>query len=222
MIQYLSFAGLALLLGFKHSYDADHLIAVANFLRKTPTLKSATGISISWAIGHMVTAAIITTLLYVFRESFLDNILPHFEKIVGVMLIVLGIFSLKDLLKKISVHSHAHAHENEKHSHLHVHAENKKIHMHKHMFGIGIIHGLASNDELLVLLTAILGLATLAQILAGVAIFSIGVIAGMVAFALLFSFPILKTKSELLYKIITLATGTASVLYGLRMTLSFL
>ena len=218
MLDYLPFAGLALLLGFKHSYDADHIIAVANFLRKADTLKSAVKISVSWALGHMVTAAIVTTILYVFRESLLTAVLANFEKVVGVMLVVLGLFSLKDLF---GLHSHTHEHEGTRHEHPHRHARDFKGHIHKHMFGIGIVHGLASNDELLILLTASLGLATLWGILAGVAVFSIGVVLGMVLFALVFSYPVLKTKSDSVYKVITIVTATISVLYGARMLLAF-
>jgi len=211
MLDYLPFAGLALLLGFKHSYDADHIIAVANFLRKADTLKSAVRISVSWALGHMITAAIITTLLYVFRESLLTAFLANFEKVVGVMLIVLGLFSLKDVF---NLHSHAHKHEGISHEHPHRHAQDFNGHVHKHMFGIGIIHGIASNDELLILFTASLGLSTLWGILAGVAVFSIGVVLGMVLFALIFSYPLLKSRSEALYKAVTMITGAVSVAYG--------
>ena len=34
-----SFAVLALLLGFKHSYDTDHIVAVANLVRKSKSLR---------------------------------------------------------------------------------------------------------------------------------------------------------------------------------------
>ena len=211
MFELAPFAGLALLLGFKHSYDADHLIAVANFLRKAQTLKSALKTSASWALGHMITAAIITTLLYVFRESVLNAFLSNFDKVVGVMLVGLGLLSLKDLL---GFHAHQHSHDGSRHSHPHLHKNESKGHIHKHMLGIGIIHGLASNDELLILFTASLGITTLGNILLGVAVFSIGVVAGMVLFALLFSYPLLKSKSDALYKLVTLVTGALSVIYG--------
>ncbi len=204
-----AFAGLALILGFKHSYDADHLIAVANFLRKAQTAASAVRISVSWAIGHMITAAIVTVILYAFRESILKSFLGNFEKVVGIMLIALGFWSLKDLF----LHSHRHKHDGVQHEHPHGHNVGKS-HVHKHMLGIGIIHGLASNDELLTLFAASLGLTSLAGILVGVAIFSLGVVIGMILFALIFSFPLLKSRSDLLYKAITLTTAAVSVIYG--------
>ena len=89
MPELIPFVWLALILGFKHSYDADHLIAVANFLRKAQTVTSAVRISASWALGHMMTAAIVTVLLYAFRESVLKSFLGNFEKVAGIMLIAL-------------------------------------------------------------------------------------------------------------------------------------
>jgi len=211
----LSFALLALTLGFKHSYDADHLIAVSNILRKVKTLKSAVKISTSWTIGHMITATIIMVLLYVFRESVLNNILPYFEKIVGIMLIILGTISLISLFK---VHGHKHKHNNIMHSHTHLHSRKEEHnHYHKHMFGIGIVHGLASNDELLLLFAASLGVTSLGGILVGVGIFSIGVILGMITFVSLFMLPMIKINSDNVYKVISGITGIAGISYGIMM-----
>ena len=45
--------------------------------------------------------------------------------------------------------------------------------------GIGFIHGIASNDELLLLFTLTFGANSLEEILFGVGIFTIGVVAGI-------------------------------------------
>ncbi len=218
MFGYLSFAFLALILGFKHSYDADHLIAVSNILRKSPSLRHSVKLGMSWALGHMLTATIITTLLYFFRESLLHSWLANFEKIVGVMLVVLGLLSLRDALFS---HSHRHMHGKTLHSHTHAHTnEALGSHDHQHIFGIGIIHGLASNDELLLLFTASLGVTTLGGILVGTGIFSLGVVLGMVLFSLFFSFPVIRLRGDLFYRIISFAAGSVGVFYGIMMLLS--
>ena len=211
MFQILPYMLLSLILGFKHSYDADHLIAVSNFLRMAESLKSATKIGLSWAFGHMLTATIITVLLYLFRESILSVILPHFEKIVGFVLIILGFLSLREL---IAVHYHNHRHGDAVHAHPHTHKKNNHVHIHKHIFGIGIVHGLASNDELLILLTSSLGAATLGSILLGLGIFSIGVVLGMLIFSMILSFPLLKMDNKTIYKIFTFGSGAMSIVYG--------
>ncbi len=218
MLGYVSFALLALVLGFKHSCDADHLIAVSNILRKSTSLKSSVRLGVSWALGHMLTATVVTTLLYAFRESLLKSWLANFGKVVGVMLIVLGAVSLKDAL---FFHSHRHKHGEVAHSHGHLHAkEQGSAHAHKHIFGIGIIHGLASNDELLLLFTASLGVTTLGGIILGTGIFSLGVVLGMVAFSLLFSYPVIRLRGDFFYRIISFAAGSAGIFYGVLMLLS--
>ena len=61
----LDFAGVlglwifAILLGLKHSFDADHLVAVTGVLSNAPTSKQTTKLSVSWALGHMVTASLL-------------------------------------------------------------------------------------------------------------------------------------------------------------------
>jgi len=208
----LSFALLALFLGFKHSYDADHIVAVANLLRKSRSMKESFRMSISWSLGHMLTASGITAILYVFRESILQAILSRFELIVGIMLIGLGLYTIGDVFL---FHRHEHSSGKAAHEHSHMHSKPAdKKHLHKHMFGIGIVHGLASNDELLILLTASLGVTSLVGMLAGVAIFSIGVVGGMMLFAAIFSYPMLKIYSDRIYAAVSILVAVSSIVYG--------
>lgn len=213
MLELISFMALAIALGFKHSYDSDHLIAVSNILRKVDSVKSSIRIGFSWAIGHMLTATIITIIIFIFKESFLNNALPHFEKIVGVILISLGILSLRDFF---SLHSHMHYHGNTVHSHPHIHLKKHqdKKHSHIHMFGIGVIHGLASNDELLLLFAASLAITSLGGLIAALGLFSFGVVIGMTSFTIIFSYPLIKLHSEKIYKFVSVGTGSTGILYG--------
>ena len=217
MIELISFMLLALVLGFKHSYDSDHLIAVSNILRKVDSVKSSAKVGFSWAIGHMLAAAAITIILYMFRKTVLNDVLPHFEKIAGIMLIILGILAFRDFF---TFHFHKHSHGNRVHSHPHLHEKHQETHFHKHMFGIGIMHGLASNDELLLLFTASFAVTSLGGLLLGLGIFSIGVVLGMILFAFIFSYPLVKLHSNLAYRAVTYAAGSAGVVYGALMVFS--
>ena len=219
MFQLIAFMLLALALGFKHSYDPDHLIAVSNILHKVKSVKSGMKVGLSWAIGHMITATAITIILYLFKETILDEVLPHLEKLVGIILIILGISSFRDFF---TFHSHGHAHDEIVHSHSHFHKKHKENHFHKHMFGIGIIHGLASNGELLVLFAASLAVTSLGVLLLVLGIFSIGVVLGMILFTFIFSYPLLKLHSGLIYKAVKFIAGTTGIVYGTLMTFSLL
>ncbi|MEK6954300.1 MAG: sulfite exporter TauE/SafE family protein [Candidatus Micrarchaeota archaeon] len=211
------FLGLALFLGVKHSFDADHLVAVSNVLTRATNLKSSLKLGMSWAIGHMITATIITILLFTFKDSILPLILDKFETLVAFMLIGLGIWSLWSARV---FHRHRHVHEGKKHEHLHVHLIAAKTdHSHRHIFGIGILHGLASNDELLILLTASLGVSSLFEMISGVAVFSLGVVLGMVAFSLIFTLPFLRIRGEALRRAVIGGVGGISILYGAMLLL---
>lgn len=82
------------------------------------------------------------------------------------------------------------------------------------MFGIGIVQGLASNDELLLLLTASLSLTTLTGIVIGIALFGMGVVAGMFGYSLLFNLALTRVSMEKFRSTIGLAAGGISVTYG--------
>ncbi len=215
----ISFMILALVLGFKHSYDSDHLIAVSNILRKADSVKSSVRAGFSWAAGHMLAATIITIILFTFKQTYFNDMLPHFEKIAGVMLIVLGVLSLREYF---SLHSHRHSHGGIMHSHPHIHIKDQgKKHHHRHMFGIGIIHGLASNDELLILFAASLAVTSLGGLIAALGFFSLGVVIGMVLFSFIFTYSLIKMHSERIYKFLSFGTGSIGIIYGSLMLLAF-
>lgn len=209
---------LAFLLGLKHSYDADHIIAVSNLLTRTRSVRNTIKMSMSWAVGHMLTATVVTVLLYYFKETFLSAFLAQFESVVAIMLIILGFIAFKDIG---IFHTHIHVHDGKVHSHHHVHLrELSEEHYHKHMFGIGIVHGLASNDELLLLFTVSLSLTTLFGILLGVAIFSIGVVVGMIAYGIVLNYPLMRFGSERIRKAVNLVAGSLSIGYGVLLAVT--
>ncbi len=209
------FAVLATLLGVKHSFDADHLLAVSNLLSQARSLKHSIKMSAGWAAGHMLTATFATALLFTFKDSLLPLVLDKMELLSALALVFLGLLSLLQLRL---LHAHSHAHQGKKHYHWHLHLpEHTAEHSHWHMFGIGAVQGLASNDELLVLLTAALGLSSLADMALGVLLFSAGVAIGMTAYSLLLTYPILKTESTKLAQAVNAIAGCASIIFGITM-----
>ncbi|MBI2126726.1 MAG: hypothetical protein HYU02_05370 [Thaumarchaeota archaeon] len=209
---------LALVLGFKHSFDADHVIAVSAILTRLKSIRQSVAATGSWAVGHMITAGAITFTLFTFRETILSAYLALFESAVGLMLVVLGAVSLFSVFG-VRVHSHTHKHdEEEEHSHFHMHIfGHGKDHSHRnsaYMFGVGIVQGLASNDELLVLVTASLGLATFAEVLVGIGTFSIGVAFGMAFYGLGIGFAMTKIRNINLWAVLNLLAGAISIAYG--------
>ena len=216
------FIVLAVALGFKHSYDADHLVAVSNFLARSPNLRKTTLMSVSWAMGHMATASVITVILFLGRETFLTEVLEPLEIAVGIMLIVLGVVSLAwefEVLPKFG-HIHRHRHDGEpEHAHAHVHR--RPYRDHGAMFGIGIVHGLASNDELLILFVSALSVTSLAGLILGVAVFSAGVVIGMISFGLALTVPMRRWNEKRVRRAVTVIAGALSIIYGVLILLGF-
>lgn len=211
------FVALALALGFKHSYDADHLVAVSNFLTRGRSLRRTTLMSLSWAAGHMLTATVITIVLFAFRATVLQAFLEHLEFVVAVMLVVIGVLGL--LIEFRVIHRHVHRHATAEHEHVHVHLADARDH--QAMFGIGVVHGLASNDELLVLLVASLSVATLDTLLGGVALFSLGVVAGMVTFGMGVSIPVRRWGTDRVRRVVNVSAALLSIGYAVYLFLGF-
>lgn len=224
---------LALLLGIKHSLDVDHIVAVSSILTRSPTIKKTTSLALAWALGHMITASIITFILFLFKETLLTPLLTYFELLVAFMLIFIGVITLAwefDLIK-FGKHSHGHQHlGGEVHHHdtkLHT-AETAldKTYEHHHFYflsfkgdhstisAIGIIHGLASNDELLLLLTLTLGFTDFLLIVIGVIIFTAGVVLGMISYAILIKYPLGSYKSESITHYLNISLAVLAIIYA--------
>ena len=131
-------------------------------------------------------------------------------------MIVMGIISLT-----IGIplqHKHEHNHDGVKHEHVHTHRVggfiNKDIKSHHASFGVGIIHGLANNDELFIVLILGLGIGSITTLLGALVLFSTGVVLGMIAFSIvLFRFSNVFTNNIKL--IINYGFGISAIIYGL-------
>ena len=170
-----SFAILAFIMGIKHAFDADHVLLVSNFLSRTKRLDESLNISLNWGVGHMLTAGIITLIIfYNVNSRPVVMLLENFEIIIASIMVVMGIISLT-----IGIplqHKHEHNHDGIKHEHVHTHRVGgfikKDLKSHHASFGVGIIHGLASNDELFIVLILGLGIGSVTTLLGALFLFS--------------------------------------------------
>lgn len=208
--EFLFLLGLAIALGFKHAYDPDHLVVVSNLIARSKGLKKTTLMSMSWALGHMLTAATLAVVLFVFREAFLAEWLAALEILVVIMLIVVGVLAL--LWEFNVLHVHEHWHGLFEHRHLHTHAGEHGGH--GAMFSIGVVHGAASNDELLLLLIVALGVTSLGGLVVSVAAFTMGVVLGMILFGIGMSYPLLRWRKDRIRRTVTVAAALLSLAYA--------
>ncbi len=214
---------LAISLGFKHAYDADHLLAVSNFLTRSKGFRETSGMTISWAVGHMLTAAAIAVFLFVLgtRSRAFIEILGNFQFFVAVMLIGVGLFGILLGARSPLVHELDHTHLGGKtHSHIHTHRLGR-IHLHPPLLGVGVVQGLASNDELILIFIVGLGLGSLQALLGAVALFTIGVMLGMILFGFVMTSALLSSmKKSRLQMVINTFAGSLSIAYGLMIILN--
>ncbi|MCJ2555094.1 MAG: hypothetical protein LN410_02690 [Candidatus Thermoplasmatota archaeon] len=215
--EFLFLLGLAIALGFKHAYDPDHVVAVSNLIARSKGLKKTSVLSLSWALGHMVTAATLAVLLFAFREVFLTELLAVMEILVVVMLVVIGVLAL--LWEFNVLHVHEHWHGLFRHRHMHTHAG--KHGANGAMFSIGVVHGAASNDELLLLLVVALGVTSLGGLLVSVTAFTIGVVVGMILFGVGMSYPLLRWRKEGVRRAVTVAAALLSLVYAVLLFLGW-
>jgi len=184
----------ALLLGFLHAFGPDHLAAVSTFVSQRRRLGSALLISFRWGTAHML-----SVLLLGIGISVLAIPLPHWleayaEFAVGLVLVLIGVVSLRRNFQARKLHYHWHHHGSRVHSHLHSHAHSQE-HFDNHAITLtGALHGLAGAIPTLALFP--LGLLGSPWLMgAYLLLFGLGVIAGMFLYCLALS-GLLRTLSE--------------------------
>jgi hypothetical protein len=175
----------------------------------------------------MLTAAIITILLFSLSlAEVVTTLLSQIELGVAIMLILIGVVGI--FFKVPTVHEHPHRHLGKgSHSHVHRHRFGgfgglaRRVHFHHPLFGVGIVHGLASNDEILSLFVIGLGVGSLEMLLGGVTIFTLGVVLGMTVFGLAVAYPLSRDAMRRVQFVINLSAGSLSILYGLMIIAGF-
>jgi len=143
----------------------DHIAAVGPLAINTkfrPWL-----IGMSWGIGHLIGMLTIGILFFFFREFIpVEWISVNSERLVGIMLILIGVWGLFKLFKSKIKHDHKHVHKHddmEGNTFIHTHGHDHEVELkHTHSsperqtyftaLGIGILHGLAGVSHFISLL----------------------------------------------------------------------
>lgn len=215
----------------------DHLAAVTPLAIETK--KRSWGVGMAWGIGHTLGILIIGVLFLFFRDVIpVEAISGHSEQLVGIMLILIGLWAILKVHLKIfpKKHAHPHIHKNEsgefvhihKHDHDLDHSHSKKIsHKHSHQksyrqnvmaaLGVGVFHGIAGVSHLIAILPTLALPSTLDAVmyLTG---FGIGTIGSMIIFSAILGFVALKTseqKRARTYTILRIAGGSVAILIGI-------
>ncbi|MDI9313667.1 MAG: sulfite exporter TauE/SafE family protein [Hydrotalea sp.] len=195
---------LSLLRGIAHSFEADHLAAVAmlnagnnasNNADKNHAQKVGRAYfirrTLTWAVGHGIALFGASFILwYFFHEQHLaEKLGPLFDGLVGAVMIGFAIYYIVKL-RRAKIHLHRHRHNGVAHLHLHSHARSRD-HQHRHSPAallLGLVHGLSGSGDVVVL--GILAASTAGLWFVCLIIFSLGVIASMLLLATVISRPL--------------------------------
>ena len=210
----------------------DHLAAVGPIALDNK-LKSWL-VGLSWGLGH-ITGMLIIGALFIFFKDYIpvEQISAHSEKIVGIMLLAIGVWAFYRLWSSHHklLHSHQHMHIDENgnaviHQHEHSHEKSKRhIHYHKKIkkqtyiavTGIGIIHGLAGVSHFLGILPT-LAFKTKFQSIMYLTGFSLGTIIAMVVFSVILGLIAkfaAENKKAVISNWINVIAGTAAIFVGI-------
>ena len=140
-----------LVLGMRHAFDRDHIVAVTHFISLEPDPVKSAWFGFRWAIGHAVMVLALGSLILILHLKFDPKFERYAELAVGITLIVLGIWRLI-LLWQERRHAHRHAHRKTEHTHLHAHEPGRE---HVHRFAptlVGMVHGASGTAEVFVLI----------------------------------------------------------------------
>jgi high-affinity nickel permease len=94
--------GLGLLLGMRHSTDADHVVAISTIVSKQRSIRNAAFIGAIWGLGHTITISIVGSLIILFDVEIPPRLGLSMEFSVAILLILLGILNLTGVMKRLT------------------------------------------------------------------------------------------------------------------------
>ena len=203
-----------LMLGMRHAFDRDHVVAVTHFISLEPDPVRSAWFGFRWAIGHAVTVLALGSLILILHLKFDPAFERYAELAVGITLITLGIWRLV-LLWQERRHTHRHAHRTKQHAHEHSHAPGRE---HVHRFAptlVGMVHGASGTAELFVLIPITLISTTwLAYLYIG--LFSLGCAATMSGYGYVVGrfYRRANQTGQRIYRALVIATSLSGLVLG--------
>jgi ABC-type nickel/cobalt efflux system permease component RcnA len=234
-------------LGFVHSLDADHIVAVTALVCNNKSLRKSVTSATVWGIGHSAILLIVGLAVLVLRITIPESVVNIFEFAAAVLLIVLGAYVLKPLIHELNhrrqhkagkahphPHTHTHTHSQHEHSHTHLHMHILP-HSYSHEAGheegngrhlksafTGALQGLGGTAALMLVTLATVN--TLEMGVGFIVIFGAGVIVGMVSVVCILGsiLTYTATRLEKVHRIILAVTGSVSIAFGICIILGIL
>ena len=171
-------------LGMRHAFDPDHVIAMSTIVTRERSVLRAMFLGGAWGAGHCLSLFTVGLAVLLLRVPMSEAWGAAFERLVGVMLVVLGATSLWRSGKINPWGDLSRSERRRPRPRIDFPAPPR----HRRPFIIGLVHGLAGSGAL-----AIAVLATIPSRPEGLfymGLFGIGAIGGMVLITGLFALPL--------------------------------
>lgn len=223
VVELFSFTLFAVLLGFRHGIDSDHVAAIADMVGAESQRNKQLRMGILYALGH---GSIVLTmgLIALFLGSRLpEGVLASMEFLVGLSLLVLGAFILYSIFSQRNNYKYESRVEIvSKWIHRALNKEGKlNLSVSKvgfiGAFVIGIVHGIgAETPTQVMLITSSVGLDNVIAATMQLVLFTIGVLFASIAITYAASWGFMKARfRKKIYFILGSVTGIYSVWLGI-------
>jgi high-affinity nickel permease len=215
--------GLGLLLGLRHALDADHVAAVSTLVSRERGLVRSCLLGAFWGAGHTLALLGAGIAVIAFKLTITPGVEEALERMVGLVLVLLGGHVLVRALGGLRVHGHEHTHDGVAHRHAHLHVgSSDAAHVHLIKLGgrpfvVGLLHGLAGSAALTLL---VLGtIPSPIGALAYIVVFGVGSTAGMLLLSGLVGLPVALAahRAHRLQTAIQVVAGIGSAALGVWM-----
>ena len=163
---------LGLLLGMRHATEPDHLAAVASLASRERSLTAGLFHGMAWGIGHTLMLMIVAAAFGLLGWVISPLVAGHMERVVGAMLILLGIGVARRLWRE-RIHLHVHTHAQR----VTVLGDSRAYKLPGRSVVVGMVHGLAGSAALTLLASQ--SVSSPAWRLVYIAVFGLGSILGM-------------------------------------------
>jgi sulfite exporter TauE/SafE len=137
----------ALVAGFAHALEPDHVAAVTTFVSRRPRPLEAVGFGLRWGVGHSASLLVVGLALVALNLRLPDALARGLEFGVGGMLLALGVWLLWSVLHERAHRLAAPAEGDAGHGHPHGHRHGT--------LWVGMAHGLAGTAPLVALVATV-------------------------------------------------------------------
>ena len=204
---------LGLVLGMRHSTDADHVVAISTIVSRRGGVRQAAVIGSLWGLGHTITIFVVGSLIILFHLEIPPRLGLFMEFSVALMLIALGLMNLSGTTAKITRRFSPTLTSATTDSSGRMNAKLGRFQTIRPLF-IGLVHGLAGSAAV-----ALLVLSTISNPLWAtlyLLIFGAGTMLGMMGMTTVIAVPLTlgNARFQKMGGYLATASGLASLCFG--------